>query len=148
MSSGRDVLFTQLKALYTADTGSSGLNSAISTARVHQFFKDWDSNRTDPHPAIRVSIAGEDEFTGIHGASATQGVEYLVAFHFFTHRQSTQQDLVLARFRTVYWRIAPATASNWSYSPLVRRGGRQLAGSDAVSECVEMYSTRGTYAGS
>lgn len=115
-------IFAGLTALYTADTGSGGLNetSDTSPAVVRYFIRRGDPNfetdRTSNWPLIVVDI-----FNGESRSFTNRHADALIRMHVYTNRDSntssfTIQDAVNARVQTVFDGANMGNQSPFSFS--------------------------------
>lgn len=124
-------LFTSLLAMYTADTGSGGLNATASAAYVRNFDRVQDTNsRSDNWPLVEVEIVEQegDPFE-------RNKVQAIVKFHIFTKALTrfADQNAVIARMRTVFHKTTPGNGSAWTFGQMGFRSGVQ-APQDATKD--------------
>ena len=126
-----DTLQARLAAIYTADTGATGLNNSSSTAYVRAWFYSRDPNSDQRNsqrnwPYVVVNIAAQP----MHSSACQKyrmGVQMMVYFD----RQSMVNDssatmfAVVERLRTVFHGVTPATQNDWYFSPLQIRDERE-----------------------
>lgn len=129
-----EALYSQLKTLFDADTGTGGLSNSASTGYVRHFVRAGDpsigEDRTGSWPKIIVEISSADDSTFNH--THFNGV---VRMHVFTRRDEgfATMDAVNERIATVYDEVAlGATTSPWNFSVFLKL--RSFKGPDTSSE--------------
>jgi hypothetical protein len=87
-------IFTAVKALYTADTGGSGLNNAASANSVIHFFRRGDPNYDEDRMQTVTHII-VDIFCTESRTFGKRRTEALVRMHLFTPRDQNTSDFTL-----------------------------------------------------
>lgn len=108
--------FDSFKSLYTADTGSGGLNESAGSgaAKVHQFFRsrDWAAasavNRPLPHIRVDVILPRNDAV----GIDRVNGIIRLTLVG-EASRDEDKMDVIDTRMEALFHASTP-TASGWS----------------------------------
>ncbi len=123
---------TSIFAVYSADTGSDGLNNSSSGARVTHFVDDDDpdyGSDRDLHPSsVFVTVTEDDD--AVFGATGTRRVVLTITMRVRTERDGakgtvsiTKQGAINSRLMTKFDGQILATQSPWSFSPMLRVGG-------------------------
>lgn len=112
-----EALFLKFKALYTADSGGSGLNNASSTAYVQHFLRQWEV-QSDGHPGIpriEFEVVDDRDESPFGGDSPSCRVR----LHLFTSNTemaasgSAREQAVLLRMRTVFRSVKLSSQGGW-----------------------------------
>lgn len=111
-------LFTSVKAKFTADTGTGGLNNSASTARVYFFYDDEDGDTgSNPQAPYIVFKAVDDNADGYTMGVSRLSFQLQVYFNRDRERVGGNAAAVLARLRTVYHRQTLTAGSTWTFAP-------------------------------
>lgn len=96
MSDLAAALFTGLSALFTADTGSGGLNesSDTSSARVRHFVRRGDPNYEVDHPGNWPMVVCDINVTEAR-VFANRRTDAIIRMHLYAQRDSGTSDLTI-----------------------------------------------------
>lgn len=115
--SAESELFASLLALYTADTGSGGLQGS-GAANVPFFLSenDGDSDSSLNTPYITVEILDQVVDGYVNGVSL---MPFKMSIVYNRDNEKTEGRLAatISRLRVVYHRVALSAGSVWSFSP-------------------------------
>lgn len=125
-----DAAFSALEALYTADSGSTGLKNSASAANVPFVRRVNSQDFADNWPRIEVDIVAQDvsPLTGVAASPAygNKTTAYLVTgtiTAMFQHVSTfTADDAVCQRIPLVFSRATPATISAYTFGRITLDG--------------------------
>ena len=115
-------------AIYTADTGGTGLNNSASAAYVRFWGRSGDANigedRSPNWPYVESEVVDDSTMDAFGKDASTAHVR----LHVYTQRDNTQNsgspmDDVFIRLRAVFNDAVLATSGGWIFTPIagVRR---------------------------